>query len=179
MPQIQPISTILELAAISQYLADYDANIDMALNGGSLNQNLGREIYQARKNVEWMYANNSDDANLVYVGDYLYALCGKYISKAQVILGYGGGGVIITPSTPISTIQFSVGGSQQYAPTNGQTQYNNPTLANTTTYSIYCSAVADYLIQGSDFIYLVTGGFELLSTGRIYPFFNGTNFTLN
>lgn len=179
MPQIKPISEIIALSKICQYISSYDANIDTALNGDSLNSNLGREIYQTRRNVEWMYQNNSSDTNLVLVGDYLYALCGKYISSAEVILGYGGGGVIITPSNPISTIQFSVDGGQPYAPTNGQTQYNNPTLANITTYSIFCKSIADYLIQGSDFRYLVTGGFELLSAGRIYPFLSGDNYTLN
>lgn len=174
MPQILPISTILELASICQYLAEYDE-----LLGDTLNENLSQEIYQCRKNLEWMYAKDPNDTNLVLVGDYLYALCGKYIPKAQIILGYGGGGVIVNPSNPISTIQFTVGGSQSYAPENGDTQYNNPTLANITTYSIYCKSVADYLIQGSDFRYLVTGGFELLPDGRIYPFINNDNFTLN
>jgi hypothetical protein len=179
MPSLPTIPTVLNIAKVCQYLADFNANVDTALNGGSLNANLGREIYQVRKNVEWLYANNSNDSSLQYTADYLYALCGNLVGQAQVILGNGGGGVIITPNTPIGTIQFTVDGSQPYAPTNGQTQYNNPILANVTTYSIYCSAVADYLILGSDFKYLISGGFELLSTGRVYPFYTGTNFTLN
>ena len=180
MPQILPTSTIIELAKICEYLSSYDILLDSGLYGGSLNKKLSQEIYETRKSLEWMYSQDTNDTNIVLVGDYLYALCGKYIAPAQIILGYGsGGGTIITPSTPIGTIQFTVDGSQPYAPTNGQTQYNNPTLAAVSSYSIYCSAVADYLIQGIDFRYLTTGGFELLSTGRVYPFFTGTNFTLN
>lgn len=103
--QILPIPTIVNLAKISQFYAQYDVTLDTALNGGSLNKSLPREIYQTRKNVEWMYAQDPTNSNLVFVGDYLYALCGKYISKAKTILG-SQGGIPITPSISANAYVF-------------------------------------------------------------------------
>jgi hypothetical protein len=104
--QILPIPSIVSLAKIVQYISSYDVTLDTALNGGSLNSTLPREIYQTRKNVEWMYSQNPSDSNLVFVGDYLYALCGKYISKAKTILG-SQGGIPINPSISTNTYAFS------------------------------------------------------------------------
>jgi len=106
MPSILPITTILNLAAISQYLSAYDVTLDTKLNGGSLNSRLPRQIYQTRKNVEWMYAQDPNESTLVEVGNYLYALCGRYISVAKTILG-SSGGVIIPPSTSTNTYAFA------------------------------------------------------------------------
>jgi hypothetical protein len=106
MPQIIPLSSLIPLAKICQYLSSYDVTLDTALNGGSLNNELPRQIYQTRKNVEWMYANNPSDSSLVLVGDYLYALCGRYISVAKTILG-SQGGIPINPSLSVNAYAFS------------------------------------------------------------------------
>jgi hypothetical protein len=104
--QIVPTSSLLALSKICQYLSAYDVTLDTALNGGTLNSSLPRQIYQTRKNVEWIYAQDPNDANLVFVGDYLYALCGRYISVAKTILG-SQGGIPITPSISSNAYVFS------------------------------------------------------------------------
>lgn len=104
--QIIPTSSLLALSKICQYLSSYDVTLDTALNGGTLNSSLPRQIYQTRKNVEWMYSQDPTDSNLVFVGDYLYALCGKYISKAKTILG-SQGGIPISPSISTNAYAFS------------------------------------------------------------------------
>lgn len=105
MPQILPIPSIISLSKICQYLSAYDVTLDTALNGGSLNNGLPRQIYQTRKNVEWMYSQDPTNSSLVFVGDYLYALCGRYISVAKTILG-SQGGIPINPSISTNAYVF-------------------------------------------------------------------------
>ena len=154
MPQILPLSTIINLSKICQYLSSYDVTLDTALNGGSLNNELPRQIYQTRKNVEWMYANNPNDSSLVLVGDYLYALCGRYISVAKTILG-SQGGIPINPSLSVNAYVFR----QILLNVNGGT--NEPVAG---TY-VYQNAA---LIQASQL-------YQLTINGSVQ--YEGTNFT--
>ena len=156
MPQILPISTILNLASISQYLSAYDVTLDTALNGGSLNKSLPREIYQTRKNVEWMYAQDPTNQYLVEVGNYLYALCGRYISQAKTILG-SNGGVVIPPSSSTNTYAFAE------IPINVNGDSGQP-IAGTSVYQ-------NNLMIGAKDIYQIT------LDAQIY--YNGVGFTFN
>ena len=106
MSQILPISSIISLSKICQYLSSYDVTLDTALNNGSLNKTLPREIYETRKNVEWIYSQDPTNSSLVFVGDYLYALCGKYIPQAKTILG-SQGGIPVNPSISTNAYAFS------------------------------------------------------------------------
>jgi hypothetical protein len=154
MPQILPIPSIISLASICQYLADYDVTLDIALNGGSLNKRLPRQIYQANANLEWMYSQDPNNSNLVLLGDYVYALCGKYISVAKTILG-SQGGIPINPSISVNAYVFR----QILLNVNGD---SGEPIAGTYVYQN-----AD-LIQASQLYQLTING----ST-----FYEGTNFT--
>lgn len=78
------------------------------------------------------------------------------------IMPYNFGTTVISSIHP--PIQFTVGSGAQFAPNNGDTQYNNGTLQGNNNYIIYRQAQADFLVQGVDFNYVGTGGFLLLTT---------------
>lgn len=59
-------------------------------------------------------------------------------------------------------IQFTVGSGGQYAPADGDSEYNNPTLAGNNRYSIFSKGMADILQENVDYTYLSGGGFELI-----------------
>lgn len=112
-----PVSTYIIYAKISQYLADIELRKNRLFKGGSFapTQILPRLIYIVRKAVEYAYNANNNDETLNDTALYLYRLCGKYVAQAQVILGQGGSGAIVNPTTGTATsltgvfVQFKVG----------------------------------------------------------------------
>ena len=136
-------------------MAAYDVTLDTALNGGTLNSSLPRQIYQTRKNVEWMYSQNPTESTLVEVGNYLYALCGRYISKAKTILG-SQGGIPINPSISTNAYAFSqllltVDG-QSGSPVAGTYVYQNAALVQAQLlYAVSINAQIQY--EGTNFTF--------------------------
>jgi hypothetical protein len=166
MPQILPIASIISLSKICQYLSSYDVTLDTALNGGTLNSSLPRQIYQTRKNVEWMYSQNPNESTLVEVGNYLYALCGRYISVAKTILG-SQGGVIIPPSSSTNTYAFNqlylvVDGNSGSPVVNTSTYQNSLLIGATDVYQITINKQIFYDLQDYTFN-AVTGTITLLN----------------
>lgn len=112
---VAPINSIINYAKISQYLSANDISRNKMLRGGDLMPRLSRLIYIVRKQVEGRYSVSPSDPTLDATANYLYALCGKYINQAKLIIGAGGTGTIINPSNNvISTIisrnvEFRVG----------------------------------------------------------------------
>lgn len=104
---VAPINSIITYAKISQYLAANDISKDYLFKGRSLVPKLSRLIYIVRKQVENRYNNDPSDSTLDATANYLYALCGKYINRAKLIVGSGGTGVIINPSNNVISTIFS------------------------------------------------------------------------
>lgn len=112
-----PVSTYLTYAKISQYLAANEYSKNLVFKGGSFapTAKLSRLIYITRKAVQYIFDGDPTDDTLNATAKYLYKLCGKYIAQAQVILGQGGSGIIINPTTGTATsltgvfVQFRVG----------------------------------------------------------------------
>jgi hypothetical protein len=155
MSSILPIPSIISLSKICEYLAKYDSIIDNGLNNGSLNSNLSKEIYQARKNVEYMYNENPTDINLVLMGDYLYALCSGLMSKAKTIFG-SNGGVIIPPNSSTNVYAFAqlrivVDGNSGSPIVNTSTYQNNELIGATELYQITIAQQIMYVGTGYTF----------------------------
>ena len=79
------VPSIIEIAKVSQYLAQNDID-DKGLYGGGIDLNLPQKIYNIRKSVEWMYDQDSTEPSLGATSEYLLALCSKYRSLAQLNL---------------------------------------------------------------------------------------------
>ncbi len=92
------IALYLQYAEISQYLASADQANQLAFKGGTLNNGLAQQIYKARNAVQWAYDYYPGTQGETATALYMYALCGRYISQAQQIIG-NSGGQIINPST--------------------------------------------------------------------------------
>lgn len=112
---VAAINTIITYAKISQYLAANDNSNKYLFQGRDLVPKLSRLIYIVRKQVENRYDNNPTDSSLDATANYLYALCGKYINQAKLVIGSGGTGTIVNPANlVISTIlsrnlEFKIG----------------------------------------------------------------------
>ena len=170
------IPQILEVGKISQYLAVNKNAKTSVVNYGKLPQNnLPLMIKIVREDVEYMYNNTPNDTNLFGNANYLYSLCGGYAVEAEYIMGINNSGSSLTPyaSGSLANIQFTIGVGD--APANGSTQYVNISLALNSTYSIYDSGRASFLVQGVDFSYDIAGGFTLL--GGV-TFYSGTVYTI-
>lgn len=86
MPSLLPISTILQVADICQFLAAEDISKGNAFNSGVLAPSLSLQIFNAKTGVRWIYNLNPNDSSLVQTSNYLYQLLGSYAIKAQQIL---------------------------------------------------------------------------------------------
>lgn len=111
-----PIATIITYAKISQFLAADDIAKTFLFKGGPPPlQKLSRLIYIVRKQVDLVYTNDPSDSTLDSTANYLYWLCGRYINQAKVILGQGGTGVIVNPTSGALSsltgvfVQFRIG----------------------------------------------------------------------
>lgn len=102
MPEVLSIPDILVIANISEFLAEADIErgglYQASLYGGGVDRDLPRKIYMVKKNVQWMYDLDPDDETLRFTANYLYALCNRYVLKAQNISGGGGSVSPINPS---------------------------------------------------------------------------------
>lgn len=119
-------STVSSLAKISQYLWTAQLAQDNAFKGGS--KDSGRDLVLMVENYALQYGINNSLAGLEGVTLNEYRLCGAKLQEAnQILTGSSGGGVIVNPSTGVSTLvpyysDYVVGDSG--APiTAGQTSY--------------------------------------------------------
>jgi len=91
------IPEIIQLAQISQYLADNDIAM-----GKQKDKLFGIKLYVERKSVSWAYLQDPTDTTLTKTSNYLYTLCGQYAAIAAGIAGTSGG---IVPS-PVSGVIY-------------------------------------------------------------------------
>ncbi len=87
------VATIIDVAKVSQYLAD-----NAIAMGQEPNKQLANILYIERKTIEWAYNFIPDNEFLTKNANYLYAMCGAYAIKALGIIGSGSGGVVPNPS---------------------------------------------------------------------------------
>jgi len=113
MATFVPIPLYLQIAEISQYLSQADISSGNALNGGNLNNNYTRLLRAVRKAVKWAYNRNPNDLTTEPTAIYMYQLCGKYASQAQIILnGLAASPPVLTGPVNEST---TVGGSVTFS----------------------------------------------------------------
>lgn len=109
MPTIKPVSEVLNLAKIAQYLAFNDQAQKLFLKGGS-NARLPYMITCERLSVQWQYDTNPTDPTLRGTANYLYDLLGIYGIQAEVILAAQGGvaPIVTGPADQTITLGNSV-----------------------------------------------------------------------
>lgn len=110
---IYSVPNIINWSKICQPLARIGEAQKQARNDSSADTELDVKIYMTRKDVEYEYAQDPTSDNLYSIANYLLALCGVYLFKAQEVTGNGGSITPIVPggsSTPVP-YDFIVSGS--------------------------------------------------------------------
>lgn len=108
------ISLYTEYGDISSFLAINDFSRQNLLQGAAFNSDLPMRLSLVTRMVENRFTTNPNDSSLTDTGNYLYALCGRYIPKAKVILGQGSGLIVNINTGVLSTIiaqniEFTIG----------------------------------------------------------------------
>lgn len=137
---------IISIAKISEYLSANEIGRG-SLFGKKLDERHPRLLYTERKSLEWMYSNEPTDDSLLEVGNYVYALCGKYGLQAQKILELTGGGqVVLGGRTNIYPIYIT---SIDFEP-DGIT-YNNPYILREDELTIFVNEYSQqWLVEGAE-----------------------------
>jgi len=100
------VSEILDIARVSEFLAADDQALAGIWRGSYERNGLSRLIYIVRSSVSWLNEYNSSDVTLLGKANYLFSLCQPFVGRALQILGSGGSGTIVNPSTGVlSTIR--------------------------------------------------------------------------
>lgn len=106
------ITDIIEWAKISQALAAIGEQESKANTGSTVDEDLHIKLYIERKSLEWEYAQDPTSENLFLIGNWVLALCGVYLFKAQLESGNPGGSVSpINPSGRPQQLNFTVAAS--------------------------------------------------------------------
>lgn len=109
------VSTYLNYARVTQYLAADGSSNRLLFQGSDNRVHQAALLFMTRKAINWLNNLNSSDTNLPKMANYMYSLCNPYIPEARRIIGAGGTGNIVNPSTgnnvTIATpfVQFRVG----------------------------------------------------------------------
>lgn len=106
------IPEIIVWSKISQPLARYGEAKRKASGDNAADVDLDMKLYDTRVDVAYEYAQDTESENLFAMGNYLLALCGRYLFQAQATVAGGGTITPITPggSTP-DPYDFEVGAS--------------------------------------------------------------------
>lgn len=78
MASALPITTILEIAKICEYIAANDVPYSRYFRGASLDPRIANMIYMERKAVQNRYNLNPADPTLASTSNYLFAILGRY-----------------------------------------------------------------------------------------------------
>lgn len=104
------VAQIIDIAKISQYLAQVDMN-----KGNLFSPRVApltpQILYLERKAVEWMYNIDPSNTSLFQTSQYLYSLCRGYNLQAQQISGTAGSISPVQPAQIPNPYDFEVTGS--------------------------------------------------------------------
>lgn len=93
------VSTYLNYARVTQYLAADGSSNRLLFQGSDNRAHQAALLFMTRKAINWLNNLNSSDTNLPKMANYMYSLCNPYIPEARRIIGAGGTGNIVNPST--------------------------------------------------------------------------------
>lgn len=86
MASVPDTNTVIQIAIISQYLANRSIASKKFYNGQPIDPKRPELIYITRKDVQWAYTINPSDPTLVKAGTYLFALCAPFSQQALNII---------------------------------------------------------------------------------------------
>ncbi len=122
------IPDIIIRAEISQYLSVI-AITKGGLNGSGIPSHLPSLIYQVRKNVAWMWLKNPSDPALIGMGNYLYAITGRFGLEASYRVNSGGTVAGVGADQGLrSPLIGVVGNGGPYDPVAGESTFQNGKL---------------------------------------------------
>lgn len=110
-----PVSTYLNYARVTQYLAADGSSLRSLFQGSDNRIHQSALLFMTRKAINWLNNLDSTNENLPKMANYMYSLCNPYIPAARRIIDAGNTGTIVNPSTgnnvTIATpfVQFRVG----------------------------------------------------------------------
>ena len=110
-----PIATLIDIGQVSGYLSLVNNAKQKAFKGGTIDDRIPLLIYLVTRTLEYSYETQPLSDTTASVGNYLYALCRRYVTAALGKMGQGGGGIIVDPGSgqPINlrwvTMSFTVG----------------------------------------------------------------------
>lgn len=119
------VSAYIAYGKCTQFLAATEVATQNLIRGNSLVQRYARQVYIVRKQIQFRQSLDSSDATLDTTSNYLYALCGKYIQRAKLIIANMGTGIVINPATGAEStledfwLQFIVGTTPSPVNVNG------------------------------------------------------------
>jgi hypothetical protein len=153
------VPEIINIAKVSQYLAANDVARG-ALFGQRLDPRLPLMLYMERRAVEWMQGMDGDYETLRHTANYLYDLCGRYGLAAARIVAAGGGGTVVSPTSPsydgrINWIRVTS------ADMENETDYVNTSLDGE-VFRVFANWIPRYLEYGTEWEYLDGGGVRLI-----------------
>jgi len=90
---------IINIAKVSEYLAQNAVTTNEIFNTGSLDPSLPQKIYAENAALAWCYTNNPTEPTLTQVANWVYQLCGYYGVLARSIVTQSSGNIIYNPTT--------------------------------------------------------------------------------
>lgn len=105
------ITDIIQWAKISQPLARFYQSKQTGETGGSSENYLDIQLYNARKDLEYSYSQDPTSSITFTIGQYVLALMSVYLNQAQNATGGGGSITPITPGTVPDPYDFEVSAS--------------------------------------------------------------------
>jgi hypothetical protein len=96
-----PIATLINIGQVSGALATVNNVKQKAFRNGTIDDRIPMLIYLVTRTLEYSYETQPLTDTTASVGNYLYALCRRYVTAALAKLGQGGGGIIIDPGSVI------------------------------------------------------------------------------
>jgi len=130
-------------------------------------------IYMERKALEWKLSYEADDTDVYDVGNYVWAICGKFGLKAQATITSGGGSV--TPGTPIiiqSPIRITGANFASALAWEGANS-DGITVLSSYTLQVFWNTYNRFLDEGISWSRTATG-FDIIVDGTVVTAFDAT-----
>jgi hypothetical protein len=107
------ITDIIDWAKAAQPLAYYGEKKKLALQHGTIEENLHIKLRMERLSLEYAYAQDPTSDQTYQIGQWVLALCGVYLFEAQAATGGGGSISPVTPGGLPEPIEFVVSASSE------------------------------------------------------------------